>query len=83
MPNSLGFYISGSPAAAALAQKYGDQLQNVGLEEKLIAIMAISGALFDGLVNRDCEPSIEERVYGFMTDGDEVDSSRSLGAGYY
>ena len=73
MPNSLGFYISGSPAAAALAQKYGQQLQNMSLDEKLLAIQAISGALLDSLIHRDCEPSIEEQILHHIDDGNPVD----------
>jgi len=73
MPNSLGYYISGSPAAVALAQEYGDQLQNMGLDEKLLAIKAISGALLDGLVNTNTEPSIEEQVLDRIHDGYDVD----------
>ena len=73
MPNSLGFYISGSPAAAALAQNYGNQLQNMSLDEKLLAIQAISGALLDSLIHRDCEPSIEEQILHHIDDGNPVD----------
>ena len=73
MPNPLGYYVSGSPAAAALAQEYGQQLQNMSLDEKLLAIKAISGALLDSLIHRDCEPSIEEQILHHIDDGDPVD----------
>jgi hypothetical protein len=73
MPNSLGFYISGSPAAAALAQKYGAQLQNMSLDEKMLAIKAISGALLDSLTNPNTEPSIEEQVLDHQHTGHAVD----------
>ena len=74
MPHPLGYYVSGSPAAAALAQKYGAQLQNMSLDEKLLAIQAISGALLDSLVNRDCEPSIEEQLQSRISEGYGVDN---------
>jgi hypothetical protein len=45
MSKPLGHFVSGSPAIDALAQEYGQQLQNMGLDEKLLAIKAISGAL--------------------------------------
>jgi len=73
MSKPLGDYVSGSPAAAALAQEYGDQLQNMSLDEKLLAIKAISGALLDSLIHRDCEPSIEEQILHHIDDGDPVD----------
>jgi len=73
MSKPLGYFVSGSPAIDALAQKYGQQLQNMGLDEKLLAIKAISGALLDSLVRRDCEPSIEEQILHHIDDGDPVD----------
>ena len=73
MSKPLGYYVSGSPAAAALAQEYGQQLQNMGLDEKLLAIKAISGALLDSLVNTNTEPSIEEQVLDRIHDGYDVD----------
>jgi len=73
MSQPLGYYISGSPAADALAQEYGDQLQNMSLDEKLLAIKAISGALLDSLIHRDCEPSIEAQILHHIDDGDPVD----------
>jgi len=73
MPHPLGYYISGSPAAAQLADTYGAQLQNMSLDEKLLAIKAISGALLDSLIHRDCEPSIEAQILHHIDDGDPVD----------
>jgi len=73
MSKPLGYFVSGSPAAAALAQKYGAQLQNMSLDEKLLAIQAISGALLDSLIHRDCEPSIEEQILHHIDDGNPVD----------
>ena len=73
MPHPLGHYISGSPAAAQLADNYGAQLQNMSLDEKLLAIKAISGALLDSLIHRDCEPSIEAQILHHIDDGDPVD----------
>jgi len=74
MPHPLGHYISGSPAATQLADTYGNQLQNMSLDEKLLAIKAISGALLDSLIHRDCEPSIEEQVIHHIDDGNPVDN---------
>ena len=74
MPHPLGHYISGSPAAAQLADTYGAQLQNMSLDEKMLAIKAISGALLDSLTHRDCEPSIEEQVLHHIDDGNPVDN---------
>jgi len=73
MPNPLGFYVSGSPAAAQLATTYGAQLQNMSLDEKLLTIKAISGALLDSLIHRDCEPSIEEQILHHIDEGNPVD----------
>jgi len=73
MPHPLPFYISGSPAVTQLADTYGNQLQNMSLDEKLLAIKAISGALLDSLIHRDCEPSIEEQVIHHIDDGNPVD----------
>ena len=73
MPHPLGYYVSGSPAAAALAQKYGAQLQNMSLDEKMLAIKAISGALLDSLIHQDCEPSIEEQIVHHQNEGNPVD----------
>jgi hypothetical protein len=73
MPNPLGYYVSGSPAAAALAQEYGDQLQNMSLDEKLLAIKAISSALLDSLIHPNTEPSIEVQILHHIDDGNLVD----------
>jgi len=73
MPHPLGHYISGSPAAAQLADTYGAQLQNMSLDEKLLAIQAISGALLDSLVNRYCTASIEEQLQRRISEGYEAD----------
>ncbi len=73
MPQPIGYYVSGSPAIDALAATYGQQLQNMRLYEKLLAIKAISGALLDGLVNLHTEPSIDEQILDRINDGYEVD----------
>jgi len=72
MTKPLGYFVSGSPAADALAQKYGDQLQNMTLDEKMLAIKAISGALLDSLIHHDYQPSIEEQVVHYMNEGNPV-----------
>jgi hypothetical protein len=73
MSKPLGYYVSGSPAAAALAQEYGDQLQDMGLDEKLLAIKAISGALLDSLLHTDTEPSIERQILDHIDNGYAMD----------
>jgi hypothetical protein len=75
MPHPLGYYVSGSPAIAALTATYGQQLQDMGLDEKMLCIKAISGALLDGLVNTHTEPSIDEQVWDRINDGYEVDET--------
>ena len=73
MHNHIGHYLA-LKVAQPLAAEFGDRLERMTKTEKLLAIQAISGALLDGLVNRDCEPSIEEQLQSRISEGYEVDN---------
>lgn len=73
MTHPIGYYVSGAPAIDALARSYGNCLEDMPLDEKLLTIKAISGALLDSLVNTNTEPSIEEQVLDRIQDGYDVD----------
>jgi len=65
----LTYYVSVSPAVQDLIDTYGPCLEGMLLDEKLLVIQCISGALMDGMVDSDFGFSIEAQVLERVKNG--------------
>jgi len=65
----INHYVSDSPAIDDLTAQYGDCLQNMRFNERLLTIMLLSAALSDGFLDPDRDPSIEDQINLYLNDG--------------
>lgn len=71
MPKPLTSFIQ-SPATAVLTSAYGDCLENMPLDKKLMAIRSISAALLDNFSYSDVDLDIADQSVCLMERGYKV-----------